>query len=453
MNPIPDCRDALGRSFAFALLVATATGVSPNASAQTLSQYQRPQAPNPQTQSPAKPPTQTPAQAPAQAVDPNEVFREQVAKPLQAANELINTGKNAEAMAKVREAEQIVDRTPLESYLINRTRGIAASGLGDTQTAIKSFEAVLASGRSPPDEQLKLTEAIGQLYFKASDYGNAVLWIQRYMRAGGTNPEMRMQLVRSFYLSEQYSAAATELRSMIEADEKSGAKPPLDRLQLLGSAYIKMNDGAGQGYVLDKVLVYYPKKEYWADAIGRVQGKPGFSERLQLDVLRLQEATGTLTEAAQYTAMAQLALRVAAPGEAKRVIDKGFAAGILGTGPNADEQRKLRDAAAKQVVDDEKVLAQNAKDAADAKDGNALVNVGYAMASTGQFDKGIALIEQGIQKGGLSNPDEARLHLAIAYLAAGQKAKAVAAFKSVQGADATADLARLWLIHAQRSSG
>ncbi len=46
-------------------------------------------------------------------------------------------------MAKVHEAEQIAGRTPLEAYLIDRTRGIAASGLGDTQTAIKSFEAVL----------------------------------------------------------------------------------------------------------------------------------------------------------------------------------------------------------------------------------------------------------------------------------------------------------------------
>jgi Tfp pilus assembly protein PilF len=62
-------------------------------------------------------------------------------------------------------------------------------------------------------------------------------------------------------------------------------------------------------------------------------------------------------------------------------------------------------------------------------------------------------MEQGLQKGGISRPEEARLHLAIAYLAAGQKAKAIAAFKAVQGGDSTADLARLWLIHAQRSSG
>ena len=82
------------------------------------------------------------------------------------------------------------------------------------------------------------------MYFKAKDYANAVTWTQRYLKAGGTDPQMRMQLVRSLYLAEQYSAAATELRAMIEAEEKSGSKPALDQLQLLGSVYVKMNDGA-----------------------------------------------------------------------------------------------------------------------------------------------------------------------------------------------------------------
>ncbi len=440
MNLSPQFPRALGRGIALAILVVAAGGGAPT-SAQTLRDSQKQTPPQTQTQ------TQT------QTVDPKELFREQVAKPLQAAEELIKTGKYTEAMVKIREAEQIADRTQLEAYLIDRTRGIAASGLGDTQTAIKSFEAVIASGRSPQAEQLKLTEAIAAMYYKAEDYGNATSWAQRYLKAGGTNPEVRMQLVRSQYLAGQYPAAATELRAMIDADEKAGTKPAPDRLDLLASCYLKMNDGAGYTYVLEKLLVYNPKQEYWVDAIRRVQGRPGFPDSLQLDVLRLQAATGSLTDAAQYTVMAQLALGIGSPGEAKRVIDQGFAAGVLGKGPDADQQRKLRDTAAKQVADDERVLAQNAKDAAAARDGNGLLNVGYAMVSAGQFDKGIALMEQGIQKGGVSRPEEARLHLAIAYLAAGQKAKAIAAFKTVQGGDATADLARLWLIHAQRSSG
>ncbi|HET7033932.1 MAG TPA: hypothetical protein VFJ48_12455 [Casimicrobiaceae bacterium] len=393
------------------------------------------------------------ASAQTPPADPNDVFRAEVGTPLKAAEELIKAGKYPDAMAKIREAEQVPNLTAIETYNINRMRGVAAMGMGDTQTAAKSFDAVIASGRSPPADQLKLIETVSVMYFKGRDYANAATWTQRYLKAGGTNPEMRMQLVRSLYLGEQYGAAATELRAMIDADEKAGATPPLERLELLANCYVKTNDGAGYAQALDKLLAYYPKKEYWADAIRRVAGKPGFPDSLQLDVLRLQDATTGLTDAAQYTAMAQLALRIGIPAEAKRILDKGFTAGVLGTGPDAAEQKKLRDTATKQAADDEKIFAQNAKTAAAAKDGSGLLSVGYAMVCAGHFEKGIQLMEQGIQKGGIGPPDEAKLHLAIAYLAAGQKANAITALKSVQGAGHTADLARLWLIHAQRSSG
>ena len=68
----------------------------------------------------------------------------------------------------------------------------------------------------------------------------------------------------------------------------------------------------------------------------------------------------------------------------------------------------------------------------------------------GQHDKAIALIQQGVTllqqnpAKGKGRLDEANLHLGIAYLRAGQKPKAVQAFKAVVGADGAADLAQLW---------
>ena len=63
----------------------------------------------------------------------------------------------------------------------------------------------------------------------------------------------------------------------------------------------------------------------------------------------------------------------------------------------------------------------------------------------GQFDKGIALMRQGIAQGKLKRADEANLHLGIAYLRAGQKARRKRSFQEVGGTDGTADLARLWM--------
>ena len=46
-------------------------------------------------------------------------------------------------------------------------------------------------------------------------------------------------------------------------------------------------------------------------------------------------------------------------------------------------------------------------------------------------------------------PDEAKLHLGIAYLAAGEKATAVETFKSIKAADGSANLATLWTLKAE----
>jgi Flp pilus assembly protein TadD len=59
------------------------------------------------------------------------------------------------------------------------------------------------------------------------------------------------------------------------------------------------------------------------------------------------------------------------------------------------------------------------------------------------------LIEQGIKKGGLKRPDDARLLLGEAQLKAGQRQRATQTFREVKGTDGTADIARLWVLQAR----
>ena len=144
--------------------------------------------------------------------------------------------------------------------------------------------------------------------------------------------------------------------------------------------------------------------------------------------------------------MAQLALRAGLPAEARRVVEAGYAAGKLGSGVDAARHQQLREVTIKQSADDEKQT--NAE--ADARNADAMVALGQSWVMKGQFDKGIALMQQGLAKGGLKRLDDAQLHLGQAWLMAGKTAPAIAAFKSVRGSDGAADLARLWAIRAAR---
>jgi hypothetical protein len=79
-------------------------------------------------------------------------LRAEVGKPLQAAQELLKAQRYAEALAKINEAEAAPERTGFETFTIERMRGAVAASSGDADLALRSYEAVLATGRLAPEE-------------------------------------------------------------------------------------------------------------------------------------------------------------------------------------------------------------------------------------------------------------------------------------------------------------
>lgn len=390
------------------------------------------------------------ALAAALGAQAQEALRPEVGKPLQAAQQLIKNGQFREALAKVREADAVGGKTANESYTIERMRIAAASGAGDMDTAARAFEAIAASGRASAADKARMAESIAGGFYRAKDYKRAMEWGNRYFREGGTNPAIRTLLIQSQYLAGDFAGAARELTTEIQAAERAGQTPQQDRLNLLLNAAVQMKDSNTTVYALERLVTHYPKKEYWVDLLSRMQRKPSFSDRLVLDAYRLSLATGSMSSAADFMEMSQLALQAGYPSEAKAVVDKGFAAGALGTGPEAERHGRLRDLVSKRLAEAKAAAAAAEQEAQADKGGDALVRIGFETVHAGDTKKGLALMQQGLAKGNLKRPEDAKLHLGIAQTMAGDNTKALATFRGVQGADGTADLARLWSLHARR---
>lgn len=379
---------------------------------------------------------------PAPAHAQSEAVRAEVGKPLQQAAELLKANRAKDALAKVREADAVANKTPAEQLTIERMRGAAAARAGETQTAIRSFETVLASGRVGQAEQAQVAASLAHLYAQAKDWSKAREWAQKAKQQGAGAADMDKLLAYVNSQTGDFAAIARDAQASIEAAEKAGRRPEENDLLALADAQRRTNNTAGQMATLEKLVANYPKKDYWAVVLSRIQGKPGFSGRLALDVDRLKRETKVLDKTEEYVELAQLALQESQAAEAKAVLDEGFARGLLGKGAEADRQKRLLALATQRAADAPKALAEAE---AEAKDGTALVRIGMGYSGLGQHDKAIALIQKGIARGDLRNPEDAKLHLGIAHLRAGNKAKAAEAFRSVKGTDGAADLARLWL--------
>ena len=391
------------------------------------------------------------AQEPGASSGPT--VRPEVGKPIQAAIDLLKSKKGKEALGKVREAQAIDDRTPYENYLVERVLGQAAATAGEPAIAARAFENVATSPTSPEGERRQFLAAAASQYYLVKNYAKTTELAARYFKEGGTEKSMRTIYVQALYLGNDFASAAKELMKDLEAEERENKAPGEEQLQLLASSCSQTKDAACYGKAMEMLVAYYPKREYWLSVIYAIATRPGFSERLALDLARLKIETGTMRGAEEYLDAAQLSLQEGFPMEAVRIIDKGYASGVLGTGAEAARHKRLKDMAAKNLAEDKKALAREESQPGAVKDGRALFNEGFNYVLLGKPEQGLALMEKGIRDAkAFRRLEHAKLQLGYAHHLAGQNQKAIQILKTVQGTDGAAALARLWATRLSRAS-
>ncbi len=372
-------------------------------------------------------------------------LRAEVGKPLQQAGEYLKAGKAKEALAKVREAERVSGITSAERQTIDAMKAAAAQRAGDTATAIQALEAL--AGRAGGAQLGQYAEQLANAYAQQRNNGKATEWLNKAVAAGNNSGSVRQLQSYLQSASGDYGAIARDAGAAVSAAEQAGRRPDEGDLLRLADAQQRTNNLNGYGNTLEKLLAYYPKKDYWNAYLGRLPRKANFADRFLLDVLQLRLASGTLTKTEEYMELAQLLMQQGLPSEALRVTEQGFKSGALGTGTEAARHQRLRDLAVKEEAQARAKLEGQATEAAGFKEGDGLVKVGVSYVSMGDLDKGIGLIRQGIAKGNLKRPEDAKLRLGLAQLQSPKtKSAGVQTLRSVKGTDGVADIARLWLI-------
>jgi tetratricopeptide (TPR) repeat protein len=375
-----------------------------------------------------------------------EDLRPAVGKPLAAAKAELARHNYAKAQADVNEADAVGGKSSYEDFIITEMRGAIAQQAGDTKTAANAYEKLIASGKLSSAQQAQMTLAIASMAYSAHDYDRAITWLDRYTKLAGANPQTTRLKIQAYYEKKDYANAAKLQQAQIDQTVKAGGKPAEEQLQLLSACQRAMNDTAGFTHTLELLVTYYPKPDYWQNLVHGIQTDPSFPAHLSFELQRLQLALGLLGDEAAYMDATESAVQDGALGEGKSIMAAGTAAGVMGKADAAREQR-LAALIDKRIAAKTASLPKDEAAAANEKDGSDLVDDGITEASLGNSDKGIALIQQGIAKGGLRFPDQAKLDLGYAQMKAGKKADAVATFKSVTPGTPESRLSRLWVLY------
>ncbi|MEI6598855.1 MAG: hypothetical protein WCN21_00165 [Comamonadaceae bacterium] len=384
-----------------------------------------------QTPASATPPAN--AASAAGAAEAAPTVRPEIGNLLIEAQRLLGEKNTKDAADKLRAAEAVPNQTPYEQHILARVKGALAQVSGDADMAAQQYQLASEGTWLKQADRLAGLYNIAGMYYNAKNYAKAIDFIGRYQQLGGTDPALIAMLGQSYYLNADYGNAARALEVEIGKSLAQG-KPPVEiQLKLLADSRSRVRDEPGYTKALETLAQYYPSKATWRSLMLRLWSKPQLASRMQLDVYRLQMASAGLTDAIEYTEMVDLALREGSAIEAARVLEQGYAEGLLVAADKGSELQKLTDKARKSAAEDRATLEKDVVRAKTLTDGLAMFNYGFNLFHAGQTERGVAQMEQGLAKGIARNADLARLRLVAAYAELKQRDKALTLLQALSG--------------------
>jgi tetratricopeptide (TPR) repeat protein len=382
----------------------------------------------------------------------NKITTRAVAEPLKKAQDAMSKKQWDVALPEIKKAQAVEKKTPFEAYQIDEFLGYVLIQQKKFGEAAPVFERMLNSGFVPPENVDERTKTVAQLYFQVKEYRKAAEWAKRWLDKNPGNEEMSVLLGQSQYVQNDFKNAAQTMMGVVTNAERAGRPVQENWLQIVLSSQFKLDNKEGIADALKKLVRHHPKDEYWENVLD-IYRRQDTSDRVTLGYYRIMNEVGVLKEAGDYEEMAQLAMDAGVPGEAQQIVEKGMENGALKSDDKNKQGRfdRLLNGAKKQASADQASLAQLAKEAEKATQGQADVALGQAYLSYGKYDEAIGAIQRGLRKGGVTDTDEAQISLGIAYLRKGQKDLARQAFRAVKDGSKWKSLAELWEIRTQGS--
>jgi len=385
------------------------------------------------------------APVPANAAE----FSNEVGQPLKDAQAAMSKRNWDSALASIKKAQSVPTRKPAEDHAINEMLAYVLISQKKPAEAARVYEQSIDAGLTPQAKVPERQKTIAQLYAQASYYPKAIDYGNRYLKTNSADADMHWLVAQAEYQSKDCPSALLATDNAIRAARRANQSPKLDWLRMKLVCQPK-EDKRGIRDTREQMVRHFPTKQNWNDLLGTLCRSDDVHDRAKLDCYRLMLETDTLKEPDVYVEMAQIALESGMPGEAVRILEKGFSNGVLAD-KNKDRHTRLLNQAKEQARAIESNLAKlTAEATADSKGGGDLQLAGAYM-SVGKYDKAVESIQRSIKKGGIKHVDAAQMMLGRAYLKLNQKEQARKAFKSVADDSQLSRVAGLWNVYAQQS--
>lgn len=348
--------------------------------------------------------------------------------------------KDAASIPAKLAAARAAAKTAEDRYWVALLEYMAVKDSNNPAAKAAAIEALLASGKVKLTDVRPLTLELAEAYQRSNQLDKAAATLERLL-ANSPDRATTMALAKIRKDQGRVPDAVAVLRKSISAAAAAGAKADEQlyryAVQLAYDARLPAAPELAREWVQA-----YPSADSWRNGLRIYRDVAKVGDDELIDLLRLHRATGSLVSEADHYKYALWGITKGFPGEAKAVLEEGFAAKHIER--SKAEFADVYKAASNQAAGDRGSLDASAQTARAGTAKQALA-AGDAYYGYGEFAKAAELYRAAFAKPG-ADKDLINLRLGAALARAGDKAGATSALNAVTGH--RAELARFWLIYA-----
>jgi tetratricopeptide (TPR) repeat protein len=311
----------------------------------------------------------------------------------------------------------------------------------DYSGSLRYYEKVISQPDIPLAMEINTRFTIAQLYFVQEKWQRGIdallVWFDLSEQP---NADAYVLLAQGYYQVKKYDLALKNVETAISMRETAGKLPKEQWYNLARFLYYDKDDFDSALDVLNTLLIYYPKKQYWVQA-SHLYGEKKDDKR-QLALMEAAYEQGFFDRSSEVVSMAYLYLSAEVPYYAGSVMQRGFKDELV---DDKSKNYELAGSAWAQAREVSKSIPMMEKAAAKSDEGELYVRLGNVYLDGDQFSKAADSVQKGLKKGGVKRPDQARLVLGMSYFNMGEYAKARSAFRAAGKDERSAKYSRQWL--------
>jgi hypothetical protein len=369
-----------------------------------------------------------------------------IGKDMSAAQKAMQNGQWSEAL---RNLEAAKSKSPLTNYdvkTIAEFTGVANVRLNNLKAAQTAYEAALARGVYKADELARIFRLLFQLAAVNKQDAIAIEYGTQTAEYGVASANDLLVMSQLYYQQKDCKNSGIWGDKAIGAFEEAGQPPKEVLYQLKLQCASDANDANGMKMMLYNLVRLTNKTSYWNNLL-RLERQDERDDHNTLMIYRVMLDTHSMNADTDYIEMAQLLGDGGMPGEARSVLQKALASGVLKDEHKERTMRLLNALQARAEADENGLpaLDAQAQDSAGALD----VKVGEVYFGAGDYRHAVSAIGRGIAKGQVGQLDGAYVLMGRSLAAEMDLAGAKQAFAELKALpNISPRVLKLWNLYA-----